>query len=147
MKVNAVVSFEGQRNIDAAIHLTGSKSESNRALVIAALSKGVVAVHNLSDAADTVILNRILTDLDSSAKAAKIGLTTGNTVVTDLSVTAGVAEIAVHEERKLVNVGHAGTAMRFLTAYLSTLPQQFTLTGSGRMQERPIGILVDALRS
>jgi len=147
MKVNAVVSFEGQRDIDAAIHLTGSKSESNRALVIAALSKGVVAVHNLSDAADTVILNRILTDLDHSAKAANVDLRAGDTVATDPSATAGVAEKEVQEERKLVNVGHAGTAMRFLTAYLSTLPQQFTLTGSGRMQERPIGILVDALRS
>jgi 3-phosphoshikimate 1-carboxyvinyltransferase len=122
MKANAVVSFEGQREINAAIHLTGSKSESNRALVIAALSKGLVKVSNLSDAADTVILNQILTDLNA-------------------------AEQADATERKLVNVGHAGTAMRFLTAYLSTLPQAFTLTGSGRMQERPIGILVDALRS
>jgi len=122
MKANAVVSFEGQREINAAIHLTGSKSESNRALVIAALSKGLVKVSNLSDAADTVILNQILTDLNT-------------------------AEQADATERKLVNVGHAGTAMRFLTAYLSTLPQAFTLTGSGRMQERPIAILVDALRS
>jgi 3-phosphoshikimate 1-carboxyvinyltransferase len=122
MKANAVVSFEGQREINAAIHLTGSKSESNRALVIAALSKGLVKVSNLSDAADTVILNQILTDLNA-------------------------AEQGDATERKLVNVGHAGTAMRFLTAYLSTLPQAFTLTGSGRMQERPIGILVDALRS
>lgn len=119
MKANAVVSFKGQRDINAAIHLTGSKSESNRALVIAALSKGLVQVHNLSDAADTVILNRILRDLDGDAA----------------------------EERTLVNVGHAGTAMRFLTAYLSTLPRAFTLTGSGRMQERPIGILVDALKT
>jgi 3-phosphoshikimate 1-carboxyvinyltransferase len=122
MKANAVVSFEGQREINAAIHLTGSKSESNRALVIAALSKGLVKVSNLSDAADTVILNQILTDLNA-------------------------AEQGDATERKLVNVGHAGTAMRFLTAYLSTLPQAFTLTGSGRMQERPIGILVDALRT
>jgi 3-phosphoshikimate 1-carboxyvinyltransferase len=122
MKANAVVSFEGQREINAAIHLTGSKSESNRALVIAALSKGLVKVSNLSDAADTVILNQILSGLNDGEQA----------------------EAA---ERKLVNVGHAGTAMRFLTAYLSTLPRAFTLTGSGRMQERPIGILVDALRS
>jgi len=132
MKVNAVVSFKGQRDIDAAIHLTGSKSESNRALVIAALSKGLVRVHNLSDAADTVILNQILTDLKSS----------------QLSVVSQESAANIdYAERKTVNVGHAGTAMRFLTAYLSTLPQAFTLTGSGRMQERPIGILVDALRT
>jgi len=118
MKKNAVVSFKGQKNIDAVINLTGSKSESNRALIIAALSKGTVKAENLSDAADTVVLNKILTGLSSPPT----------------------------EERRLVNVGHAGTAMRFLTAFLSTLPEQFTLTGSARMQERPIGILVDALK-
>ncbi|SDZ89648.1 3-phosphoshikimate 1-carboxyvinyltransferase [Pedobacter hartonius] len=118
-KQNAVVSFTGLKDIHTTIHLTGSKSESNRALIIAALSKGMVMVKNLSDAADTVILNRIL-----------IGLTT-----------------AALEERRTVDVGHAGTAMRFLTAFLSTIPEKFKLTGSGRMQERPIGILVDALKS
>jgi 3-phosphoshikimate 1-carboxyvinyltransferase len=119
MRKNAVVSFKGQKDIHATINLTGSKSESNRALIIAAISKGVVKVNNLSDAADTVTLNRILTDLSK---------------VKD-------------DERKTVDVGHAGTAMRFLTAYLATIPQQFLLTGSSRMQERPIGILVDALKS
>ena len=140
MSISAVVSFEGLRDIDAAIHLTGSKSESNRALVIAALSKGAVAVHNLSDAADTVILNKILTELENSKRAA-------DAVAVLNGTPANSEDTVATTERKLVNVGHAGTAMRFLTAYLSTLPQQFTLTGSGRMQERPIGILVDALRT
>jgi 3-phosphoshikimate 1-carboxyvinyltransferase len=119
MKKNAVVSFKGQKDIGTTIHLTGSKSESNRALIIAALSKGLVRVENLSDAADTVILNKILADLKDNPGTGK----------------------------QTIDVGHAGTAMRFLTAYLSTLPQQFTLTGSHRMQERPIAILVDALKS
>ncbi|MBB5621935.1 3-phosphoshikimate 1-carboxyvinyltransferase [Pedobacter cryoconitis] len=119
MKKNALVSFKGQKDIQATINLTGSKSESNRALIIAAISKGLVKVNNLSDAADTVTLNRILTELNTTEP----------------------------EGRRTVDVGHAGTAMRFLTAYLSTIPQQFLLTGSARMQERPIGILVDALKS
>jgi 3-phosphoshikimate 1-carboxyvinyltransferase len=119
MKNDAVVSFKGPKDIHATINLTGSKSESNRALIIAALSKGAVTVKNLSDAADTVTLNRILVELSTSST----------------------------EERRTVNVGHAGTAMRFLTAFLSTLPEKFTLTGSKRMQERPIGILVDALKT
>jgi len=119
MKKNAVVSFKGQKDIHATINLTGSKSESNRALVIAAISKDVVKVDNLSDAADTVTLNRILTEISTPTT----------------------------EPRRIVDVGHAGTAMRFLTAYLSTIPQQFLLTGSARMQERPIGILVDALKT
>ena len=119
MNKNAVVSFGAPKDIHATINLTGSKSESNRALIIAALSKGMVTAKNLSDAADTVVLNNIL-----------VGLST-----------------APVEERRTVDVGHAGTAMRFLTAFLSTIPEQFTLTGSKRMQERPIGILVDALKS
>jgi 3-phosphoshikimate 1-carboxyvinyltransferase len=116
---NAVVSFGQPKDIHATINLTGSKSESNRALIIAALSKGMVTAKNLSDAADTVVLNNILVQLSTASL----------------------------EERRTVDVGHAGTAMRFLTAFLSTLPEQFKLTGSSRMQERPIGILVDALKS
>lgn len=119
MRKNAVVSFSGTKDILKTIHLTGSKSESNRALIISALSKGTVIPENLSDAADTVILDRILKEL------------AGNT----------------GQERKTVDVGHAGTAMRFLTAYLANLPGRFRLTGSSRMQERPVGILVDALQS
>ncbi|MBN2598848.1 3-phosphoshikimate 1-carboxyvinyltransferase [Labilibaculum sp.] len=45
------------------------------------------------------------------------------------------------------DVGHAGTTMRFLTAYLSKIVGEWTLTGSHRMKERPIGVLVDALNS
>ncbi|MCX2480209.1 3-phosphoshikimate 1-carboxyvinyltransferase [Pedobacter sp. MC2016-15] len=118
-KKNAVVSFGAPKDIHATINLTGSKSESNRALIIAALSKGMVTAKNLSDAADTVVLNKILVQLSTASL----------------------------EERRTVDVGHAGTAMRFLTAFLSTIPEQFKLTGSSRMQERPIGILVDALKS
>jgi 3-phosphoshikimate 1-carboxyvinyltransferase len=44
------------------------------------------------------------------------------------------------------DIGHAGTAMRFLTAFLSKIVGEWTLTGSERMRQRPIGILVDALR-
>ena len=47
----------------------------------------------------------------------------------------------------VVDIGAAGTAMRFLTAYLSTVPGERVLTGTARMQQRPIRILVDALRS
>ena len=53
----------------------------------------------------------------------------------------------LESDNDLVDIGHAGTSMRFLTAYYSSLEnQEKTLTGSSRMQERPIGILVDALR-
>jgi len=118
MKKNAIVSFPKNKEINAEINLTGSKSESNRALVTSALSKGLVKVDNLSDADDTVVLNNILTQL-----------------------------VNRDDQLQPIDVGHAGTAMRFLTAYLSTIDGQFLLTGSKRMKERPIKLLVDALTS
>jgi 3-phosphoshikimate 1-carboxyvinyltransferase len=119
MSKNAIVSFKGIKDINAEITLTGSKSESNRALIISALSEGIVKVANLSDAVDTVTLNNIL----SQVKAGRNN---------DSFIT--------------VDVGHAGTAMRFLTAYLSIANGNFHLTGSGRMKERPIKLLVEALQ-
>lgn len=119
MSKNAIVSFKGIKDINAEITLTGSKSESNRALIISALSKGLVKVDNLSDAVDTVTLNNIL----NLVREKNDGDTYFN-----------------------VNVGHAGTAMRFLTAYLSITHGLFHLTGSGRMKERPIKLLVEALQ-
>jgi 3-phosphoshikimate 1-carboxyvinyltransferase len=102
---------------DSIIHLTGSKSESNRALIISALSKGKVKIKNLSSAADTVTLSAILDSLNQ--------------------------EIDIKE----VNVGPAGTAMRFLTAYLSLRGKPITVSGSDRMKQRPIGTLVNALKT
>jgi 3-phosphoshikimate 1-carboxyvinyltransferase len=120
MSKNAIVSFKGIKDINAEIALTGSKSESNRALIIGALSKGIVKVDNLSDAVDTVTLNNILSQVKTHA---------GN----DAFLT--------------VDVGHAGTAMRFLTAYLSIASGNYHLTGSGRMKERPVKLLVEALQT
>ncbi len=57
-----------------------------------------------------------------------------------------VLEKALQEQGDLIDVGHAGTAMRFLAAYLATVPGDVILTGSPRMKERPIGPLVAALR-
>jgi 3-phosphoshikimate 1-carboxyvinyltransferase len=117
-KKNAALRFSGQPETSATIYLTGSKSESNRALIISALSKGVVSVDNLSDAADTVTLHGILQEL-------RVG----------------------SSQKQTIDVGHAGTAMRFLTAYLATVPGSFELTGSKRMQERPVKLLTEALNT
>ncbi|WP_199118382.1 3-phosphoshikimate 1-carboxyvinyltransferase [Pedobacter sp. ASV28] len=120
MYKNAIVSFKGAQNIKAEIGLTGSKSECNRALIINSLSKNLVKVENLSNAADTVTLHSILVDLS----------------VND----------ATKNEVKTVDVGPAGTAMRFLSAYLAAKNGNFLLTGTERMKQRPIGILAEALK-
>ena len=111
----SIILSHPSKKIQAKITLTGSKSESNRALILQALSQGLVSVENLSEAADTVTLRNILEDVKT-------------------------------QNLKHFDVGPAGTAMRFLTALLATQSGECTLTGSQRMKERPIGILVDALQ-
>lgn len=115
MSRNILISKKNKK-FNATIALTGSKSESNRALIIQALSKGKVKVENLSSAADTVTLAEILSNLEKGELAE-------------------------------ANVGPAGTAMRFLASYLTVKGIKTTLTGTDRMKQRPIGILVDALNT
>jgi 3-phosphoshikimate 1-carboxyvinyltransferase len=127
MKQNIILTKKN-KSVNGTVHLTGSKSECNRALIIEALSDGKVRVENVSDAADAVTLQKIL-----SSK---------------LQVATGLSEApATHNAQPTtVNIGPAGTAMRFLTAYFSLQDEDVILTGSERMKQRPIGILVSALR-
>ncbi len=117
MNQQVITLTHPSKKIQGTVQLTGSKSESNRALIIQSLSKGQVEIANLSEAADTVTLNRVL----QIASDPKPGFNT-------------------------IDIGPAGTAMRFLTAYLNLVKGNFILTGTERMQQRPIGILVDAMK-
>jgi 3-phosphoshikimate 1-carboxyvinyltransferase len=127
MKPNIILSKKN-KSVSGTVHLTGSKSECNRALIIEALSNGKVKVKNISDAADTVTLLEVL-----SSKSKVLSKESN-----DLELTT--------QDLRLVNIGPAGTAMRFLTAYFSFQDDEVILTGSERMKQRPIGILVNALR-
>ena len=98
--------------IDQKIQITGSKSESNRLLILQQLYPNL-SVDNLSNSDDTRLVQKALANTGAE-----------------------------------INIGHAGTAMRFLTGYLATKEgADVILTGSGRMKERPIQILVDALKT
>jgi 3-phosphoshikimate 1-carboxyvinyltransferase len=130
MKPNIVIS-KASRVSKGTIQLTGSKSECNRALVIEALSKGKVQVQNVSDAADAVLLAGILRK--SEVESLKSEVSSDSELKT--------------QDLKLENIGPAGTAMRFLTAYFTLQDEEVILTGSERMKQRPIGVLVDALRT
>ncbi|TFF37290.1 3-phosphoshikimate 1-carboxyvinyltransferase [Mucilaginibacter psychrotolerans] len=155
MKHNIILTKTG-KSARGTIQLTGSKSECNRALIIEALSGGKVKVENISDAADAVLLAGILR---------KSAVITEQLAVDSPKVVVGTDEeheIEVIDEQldtqeqplttplspltKTVNIGPAGTAMRFLTAYYAIGNEEIILTGSERMKQRPIGILVDALR-
>ena len=94
------------------ISIGGSKSESNRLLILQAQLPNI-SIENLSESDDTVVLQN-----------------------------------AIKKSAGIIDIHHAGTAMRFLTAYFSAKEGvEITLTGSLRMRERPISILVDALKS
>jgi len=94
----------------SAVTITGSKSESNRLLLLQALFP-TIGIQNVSNADDAVLMQR-----------------------------------ALNSDGDTIDIHHAGTAMRFLTAFLATQSErEVVLTGSSRMQERPIKILVDAL--
>jgi 3-phosphoshikimate 1-carboxyvinyltransferase len=123
-----IILTKKNKSVKGTIHLTGSKSECNRALIIEALSNGKVKVENISDAADTVTLLGVL-----SLKPGALSEESN-----DLKLKT--------KDIKLINIGPAGTAMRFLTAYFTLQNEEVILTGSERMKQRPIGILVDALR-
>lgn len=103
-------------SLEANINLPASKSISNRVLMIQALCKEKFKTDNLSEANDTFLLQHILSSIQET------------------------------NEIQEINVEDAGTPFRFLTAYLSTLEgKSFLLTGTKRMNERPIASLVEGL--
>ncbi len=120
------------------VRLPGSKSISNRVLLLAGLAEGTTAIHDLLDSDDTRVMLAALEQLGCGLR--RVGAT--------LHVTGLGGALATHETALVL--GNAGTAMRPLTAALAVLATQqgaaFTLSGVPRMHERPIGDLVDALR-
>lgn len=129
------------------IELTSSKSIANRALIIQALTPGGFPLERLATADDTVRLQRIL-QLVSAADTSSVskGISTSEVASPESeNRNAPVLDTPVLDT-PVLDAGPAGTTFRFLTAYLSRQPGTQVLTGSERMKERPIGILVDALR-
>ncbi|MCB0567399.1 MAG: 3-phosphoshikimate 1-carboxyvinyltransferase [Phaeodactylibacter sp.] len=104
------LNYRGRR-LSGEITLAGSKSISNRALIIRALSGADFPIHRLANARDTDLLLQLL-----------------------------------QSSNEVRDAGAAGTTFRFMTAFLAGQPGVQLLTGTERMKQRPIGILVDALR-
>ncbi|WP_341665200.1 3-phosphoshikimate 1-carboxyvinyltransferase [Blattabacterium cuenoti] len=104
--------YKNKRDLYGSISITGSKSISNRLLILKAIYKDDIYIENLSNCEDTEILKKSLISPSN-----------------------------------ILDIHHAGTAMRFLTSYLSIQEgKKVILTGSDRMKERPIFILVEALK-
>ncbi|WP_166385693.1 3-phosphoshikimate 1-carboxyvinyltransferase [Polaribacter sp. 11A2H] len=108
--MDILLNVLGDKKINEKITISGSKSESNRLLILQNLFPEL-SIENLSDSDDSVHMQHALSTTD-----------------------------------EVVNIGHAGTAMRFLTSYFAVKEgREVVLTGSERMQNRPIEILVNAL--
>ena len=125
------------KSLSGEVRLPGSKSISNRALLLAALAQGRTRILNLLDGEDTELMRHALDALGIAV-----------TKEGDAWAVAGGSGPLVTDGRCAeLDLGLAGTAMRPLTAALTLGNGEFVLDGSPRMRERPIGHLVDALRA
>lgn len=110
------IQLEKSALMSSSISISGSKSETNRLLLLQALFPEI-QIENISNSDDSEVMQKALKDIQYS--------------------TSGIQVIDVH---------HAGTAMRFLTAFFAMQDgKDIVLTGSSRMKERPIKVLVEAL--
>ena len=127
------------RGAAGTVQLPGSKSISNRVLLLAGLSQGTTRVRDLLASDDTRVMLDALRALGCGLQPQPDGA---------LDVTGIAGQLQVHQAALFL--GNAGTAMRPLTAALAVLAAlqggRFELSGVPRMHERPIGDLVDALR-
>ena len=109
--MNSLKIDKVDKTVGGEIRITGSKSESNRLLVLQQFFSNL-EIKNLSNSDDSELMQKALKSTSNE-----------------------------------INIGHAGTAMRFLTAFFAVKENsEITLTGSHRMKNRPIKILVDALK-
>ncbi|HEX6294970.1 MAG TPA: 3-phosphoshikimate 1-carboxyvinyltransferase [Burkholderiales bacterium] len=119
------------RRAAGTVRLPGSKSISNRVLLLASLAAGETEVTGLLDADDTRVMREALSALGVRCHAGKV---------------VGVGGVFPVKQAEL-SLGNAGTALRPLTAALALSGGEYRLAGVPRMHERPIGDLVDALRA
>ncbi|MCG9730772.1 3-phosphoshikimate 1-carboxyvinyltransferase [Shewanella sp. Isolate13] len=129
--------LEPIKKVSGTINIPGSKSISNRALLLATLARGTTTLTNLLDSDDIRYMLASLKQLGVSYRLSD------NNAVCELEGIGGPLDAA---EPQTLFLGNAGTAMRPLCAALTLGRGEFTLTGEPRMEERPIGDLVDALR-
>jgi 3-phosphoshikimate 1-carboxyvinyltransferase len=122
------------RRVAGSVRLPGSKSISNRALLLAALAQGETRLIGLLEADDTRVMRDAL---------ARLGLRcTSEGIALRVEGAGGAPPVREAE----LFLGNAGTAFRPLTAVLALAGGHYRLSGVARMHERPIGDLVDALR-
>ncbi|HIM89678.1 MAG TPA: 3-phosphoshikimate 1-carboxyvinyltransferase [Dehalococcoidia bacterium] len=130
------LTLEPIRRIDGEIQLPGSKSMTNRLLLLASLAEGTTEVHNILASDDSRVMLESLTRLGVSHQPSDDGS------YQTVEGVGGPFQVNYAE----LYLGNAGTATRMLCAAVCLGRGSFVLAGEPRMHERPIGDLVDALR-
>jgi 3-phosphoshikimate 1-carboxyvinyltransferase len=130
-----VLTVEPIRRAAGTVRLPGSKSISNRVLLLAALARGETSIAGLLDADDTRVMREALATLGVSLSASE----------DTLRVRGCAGHFPVRDAQLFL--GNAGTAYRSLTAALAFAGGHYVLDGVPRMRERPIADLVDALNA
>jgi 3-phosphoshikimate 1-carboxyvinyltransferase len=146
MFATAFLDLPSLQQAGGTVTLPGSKSISNRVLLLSALCEGSTWVHDLLDSDDTRVMLAALRQLGCGVEP-KPG--TNSVCITGLGQrTSNGPSAGLKKPTEAIEffMGNAGTAMRPLTAALAVMGGDFTLKGVPRMHERPIGDLVDALR-
>ncbi len=137
------------REVGGNIQLPGSKSISNRALLLAAMAEGTTTLHNLLASDDTQYMLQALSELGVQLELGRGNSCTvqgaGGPLVKDVKTLASAPSNRTAEPLQL-HLGMAGTAYRPLTAALCLGQGVFDLLGNQRMKQRPIGDLIDGLR-
>jgi 3-phosphoshikimate 1-carboxyvinyltransferase len=130
------IDLEPVMHVEGTVRLPGSKSISNRTLLLAALAEGTTTIHDLLASDDTLVMLGALRSL---------GIAWEQVDERTHIVHGGGGSLPQHEADLFM--GNAGTAIRPLTAALAVIGGDYTLHGVQRMHERPIGDLVDALNA
>ena len=142
--------IKGQAN-HLRISIPGSKSESNRALIIQAFASDRIQIENISNSDDTRALIQALTLAHASLSSSSLsnsGSGSGSGSLSSLSSSSdSLSSLSSNSEIK-IDCGHAGSTFRFLTAYFASLAgKEIILTGSEQLQSRPMAPLLKALRA
>jgi 3-phosphoshikimate 1-carboxyvinyltransferase len=122
--------------LNASVHIPGSKSITNRVLLVAALAKGASTIKNALFSDDSIYLANALKILGFDIEL--------NSPQAEMRVTGLGGHIPAQEATLFI--GNAGTAARFLTAFLTLGHGKYVIDGDSRMRERPIGDLISALK-
>lgn len=132
----------GPAPLNAAVRVPGSKYEANRFLIAAALTDGTTRLAGLPEGEDIRATIAAVGALGGSATRRGVSVE-----VRGVAADASPASSSDPGSPAPVSVGESGTLLRFLTAAAATVPRSVTITGSGRIRERPVAGLVAALRT